>query len=129
MGANVVLTPAKEGMRGAINKAQELVGKTADAWMPQQFDNPANPAIHEATTGPEIWEDSGHQIDAIVTGVGTGGTITGVTRYVRRRNPDFKAIAVEPVHSPVISGGQPGSSQDSGDRCRFHPQKSRHLTP
>src|ERR1700761_6579573 len=90
MGAELVLTPASEGMKGAIAKAQSLVETTPNAWMPQQFDNPANPAIHEKTTGPEIWEDSGHNIDAIVAGVGTGGTITGVARYIKAKNPNFK---------------------------------------
>ena len=122
MGANLVLTPASEGMKGAIAKANELVAKDADAWMPQQFDNPANPAIHEKTTGPEIWEDSGQDIDAIVAGVGTGGTITGVTRYIRTKNPAFKAIAVEPVHSPVISGGQPGPHKIQGIGAGFIPK-------
>lgn len=103
MGANLVLTPAAEGMKGAINKAHELVADSKNAWMPQQFDNPANPAIHEKTTGPEIWEDTGGQIDAIVVGVGTGGTLTGVARYIKPRNPNFKVIAVEPSHSPVIA--------------------------
>jgi cysteine synthase len=122
LGANLVLTPAAEGMRGAIAKAHELVTKTPDAWMPQQFENPANPAIHEATTGPEIWEDSGQAIDVIVAGVGTGGTITGVTRFIRRLNPSFKAIAVEPVHSPVISGGQPGPHKIQGIGAGFVPK-------
>jgi cysteine synthase A len=122
LGANLVLTPAAEGMRGAINRAHELVAKSPSAWMPQQFDNPANPAIHEATTGPEIWEDSGHQIDALVAGVGTGGTLTGVTRYIRRFNPNFKAIAVEPVHSPVISGGQSGAHKIQGIGAGFVPK-------
>ena len=122
LGATLVLTPAGEGMRGAIARANELVAKTPDAWMPQQFENPANPAIHEATTGPEIWEDSGHNIDAIVAGVGTGGTITGVTRYIRRFNPNFQAIAVEPVHSPVISGGQPGPHKIQGIGAGFVPK-------
>jgi cysteine synthase A len=122
LGAELVLTPAAEGMRGAIAKAHDLVAKTPNAWMPQQFENPANPAIHEATTGPEIWEDSGHDIDCIVAGVGTGGTITGVTRYIRQHNPNFKAIAVEPIHSPVIGGGQPGPHKIQGIGAGFVPK-------
>lgn len=121
MGANLVLTPAGEGMKGAINRAHEMVGSTDNAFMPQQFENPANPAIHEATTGPEIWEDSGHQIDAIVAGVGTGGTITGVSRFIKKMNPDFKAFAVEPKHSPVISGGDPGKHRIQGIGAGFVP--------
>jgi cysteine synthase len=122
LGANLVLTPASEGMRGAIARAHELVAKSPSAWMPQQFDNPANPIVHETTTGPEIWEDSAHQIDAIVAGVGTGGTLTGVTRYVRRFNPSFLALAVEPVHSAVISGGQPGAHKIQGIGAGFVPK-------
>lgn len=121
MGANLVLTPAADGMKGAIGKANELVEQDANGFMPQQFENAANPAIHEKTTGPEIWEDSGHNIDAIVAGVGTGGTITGVTRYLKKMNPDFKAIAVEPIHSPVISGGQPGKHRIQGIGAGFIP--------
>jgi cysteine synthase A len=122
MGANLVLTPAGDGMKGAISKAAELVESGQDTFMPQQFENPANPAIHEATTGPEIWEDSGHQIDAIVAGVGTGGTITGVARYLKKKNPDFKAFAVEPTHSPVISGGSPGKHRIQGIGAGFIPK-------
>ncbi len=121
MGANLVLTPAAEGMKGAISTAAELAAKEANAWMPQQFNNPANPAIHESTTGPEIWEDSGGQIDAIVAGVGTGGTITGVARFIKPKNPDFKAIAVEPTASPVIGGGAPGKHRIQGIGAGFIP--------
>lgn len=122
MGANLVLTPAAEGMRGAIARANELVSLDRNAFMPQQFENPANPAIHERTTGPEIWEDSQHNIDAIVAGVGTGGTITGVSRYIKKLNPDFKTIVVEPKHSPVISGGAPGKHRIQGIGAGFVPK-------
>lgn len=121
MGANLVLTPAGGGMNDAIETAQNLVDKTENAFMPQQFENPANPWIHETTTGPEIWEDSGHNIDAIVAGVGTGGTITGVARYLKKCNPDFKAYAVEPTHSAVISGGSPGKHRIQGLGAGFIP--------
>ncbi len=122
MGANLVLTPAAEGMKGAIERAADMVAQEANAWMPQQFENPANPAIHERTTGPEIWEDSGHKIDAIVAGVGTGGTITGTSRFLRGVNPDFKVIAVEPTHSAVISGGGPGKHRIQGIGAGFVPK-------
>jgi len=121
MGANLVLTPAAEGMKGAIARAHEMVSQDPDGFMPQQFENPANPAIHQKTTGPEIWEDSGKNIDAIVAGVGTGGTITGVARFIKSVNPNFKAIAVEPKHSPVISGGQPGKHRIQGIGAGFIP--------
>lgn len=122
LGANLVLTPAAEGIPGSIRTAEKLVADDPKAWMPQQFENPANPAIHEATTGPEIWEDSGHKIDAIVAGVGTGGTITGVTRFMRKHNPDFQAYAVEPTTSPVISGGDPGKHKIQGIGAGFIPK-------
>ena len=122
LGANLVLTPAAEGMPGAIRAAQELVEQEENGWMPQQFENPANPAIHEATTGPEIWSDSGGEIDVLVAGVGTGGTITGASRFLKSRNPNFKAIAVEPKHSPVISGGKPGKHRIQGIGAGFIPK-------
>jgi len=122
MGAELELTPAADGMPGAIERAAELVHAYPSSWMPQQFDNPANPAIHETTTGPEIWEDSGQKIDAIVAGVGTGGTITGVARYLKKLNPNFQAIAVEPKHSPVISGGKPGKHRIQGIGAGFVPK-------
>lgn len=122
LGADIVLTPAPDGMPGAVAKADELAANTPNSWIPQQFDNPANPAVHEATTGPEIWADTGGQIDAIVAGVGTGGTITGVTRFIRTHNPNFKAIAVEPARSPVISGGPRGSHKIQGIGAGFVPK-------
>jgi len=121
MGANLILTPAADGMKGAINTAGEMVEKEEGAWMPGQFDNPANPAIHESTTGPEIWEDMGQNVDVLISGVGTGGTITGVARYIKSKNPDFKAIAVEPKNSPVISGGSPGKHRIQGIGAGFIP--------
>jgi cysteine synthase len=122
LGAKLVLTPAAEGMPGAIRKANELVEGSPGAWMPQQFENPANPEIHEKTTGPEIWSDTGGKIDMIVAGVGTGGTITGVTRFIRKSNPNFQAIAVEPEASPVISGGRPAPHKIQGIGAGFIPK-------
>ncbi len=109
LGADLVLTPAADGMKGAIGKAAELVGTTDNAWMPQQFENPANPQVHYDTTGPEIWNDTDGSVDMLVSGVGTGGTITGTTRFLREKNPDFQAIAVEPEESPVITQTLDGS--------------------
>jgi len=122
LGAKLVLTSAKDGIRGAVAKAQELAARTPHSWVPQQFENPANPAIHETTTGPEIWADLGGQVDLFVAGVGTGGTITGVTRFLRKRQPQFQAIAVEPADSPVISGGQPGRHKIQGIGAGFIPK-------
>ena len=122
LGANLVLTSAKDGMKGAIAKANELAAATPNSWIPQQFDNPANPEIHERTTGREIWEDTDGQADVIVAGVGTGGTITGIARYIRTKKRDFRAIAVEPTDSPVISGGKPGSHKIQGIGAGFIPK-------
>ncbi len=122
LGADLVLTPAADGMKGAIAKAAELVATTQDAWMPQQFENPANPEIHEKTTGPEIWQDTNGKVDILVAGVGTGGTLTGVTRHIKPQKPGFKAIAVEPEGSPVISGGQPGPHKIQGIGAGFVPK-------
>jgi cysteine synthase A len=102
LGAQLILTPGSEGMKGAIARAEELLKTTPNAWMPQQFNNPANPAIHQQTTAEEIWADTDGKVDILVAAVGTGGTITGVAEVIKKRNPDFKAIAVEPKDSPVI---------------------------
>ncbi|MCC5829229.1 MAG: cysteine synthase A [Phycisphaeraceae bacterium] len=121
LGANPELTPAPLGMRGAIQRSRELLEKTPDSWAPQQFDNPANPRIHEETTGPEIWADTGGNVDVLVAGVGTGGTITGATRFLRTKNPDLASVAVEPAESPVISGGEPGPHRIQGIGAGFVP--------
>lgn len=114
MGAELVLTPAEKGMTGAIQRAEELVGETAESFMPQQFNNPANPEIHRRTTAEEIWSDTGGEVDAFVAGVGTGGTITGVGEVLKERKPDVRIVAVEPVRSPVLTQVLAGEQPEPG---------------
>jgi len=121
-GAELVLTPGAEGMPGAVRKAEQLVAENTNYFMPQQFNNPANPEIHQLTTAEEIWRDTGGEVDILVSGVGTGGTITGVAEVIKKRKPEFKAIAVEPTDSPVLSGGKPGSHRIQGIGAGFIPQ-------
>ena len=121
-GAEVVLTPAEKGMKGAVEKAEELVKKISNSFMPQQFKNPANPEIHRKTTAEEIWQDTDGKVDMVVAGVGTGGTITGVAETIKKRKPSFKAVAVEPKDSPVLSGGDPGLHKIQGIGAGFIPE-------
>lgn len=121
LGAELVLTPAEKGMKGAIATAQDLLAKTPGAVSPSQFDNPANPAIHRVTTAEEIWNDTAGEVDVIISGVGTGGTITGVGQVLKPRKPSLRMIAVEPTDSPVLSGGEPGPHKIQGIGAGFIP--------
>ncbi|HEU5439144.1 MAG TPA: cysteine synthase A [Ktedonobacterales bacterium] len=121
LGAEVILTPAAERMNGAIARAEQLLAETPGAWIPQQFENPANPEIHRLTTAEEIWNDTDGAVDVLVSGIGTGGTLTGVAEAIKQRKPAFRAVAVEPTSSPVLSGGQPGPTKIQGIGAGFIP--------
>jgi len=125
LGAELVLTPGAEGMKGAIKKAEELTAQTPDAFMPQQFKNMANPNVHRLTTAEEIWRDTGGRVDIFIAGVGTGGTITGVSEAIKEKKPEFRVIAVIPAASPVLSGGVPGPHKIQGIGAGFVPDVFR----
>jgi cysteine synthase A len=122
LGAKVVLTPGPKGMKGAVAKAEELAARLPNTFIPQQFSNPANPDVHRRTTAEELWNDTDGRIDFLISGVGTGGTLTGVAEVIKARKPAFKAIAVEPESSPVLSGGQPGTHKIQGIGAGFIPE-------
>ncbi len=126
LGAELILTPANEGMQGSINKARELVASDSRYYMPNQFGNPANPEIHRRTTAEEIWRDTDGKVDILVAGVGTGGTITGVGEGLKAHNPAIQVVAVEPAASPVLAGGEKGPTPD-GYRRWLHPRDPQHL--
>ncbi|HUV14205.1 MAG TPA: cysteine synthase A [Acidobacteriota bacterium] len=120
-GAELVLTPGSEGMKGALARAEKVAAETPNSWVPQQFENPANPQVHRDTTAEEIWEDTNGEVDILISGVGTGGTLTGVAEVIKARKPGFKVIAVEPDDSPILSGGQPGPHKIQGIGAGFVP--------
>jgi cysteine synthase A len=121
LGTNLVLTPGADGMKGAIAKAEEILENTSNAYMPDQFSNPANPEVHRQTTAEEIWRDTDGNVDIFISGVGTGGTITGVSEVIKSRKPSFRSVAVEPADSPILSGGQPGPHKIQGIGAGFVP--------